>query len=144
MKHSTRGRNASKASPSPMYNCRATWLQLRGRGRGEGEETQGTNWQLKSLLMGFMFTTSIERKPLFAFGPKMTPSSSSSSSSNYTAKRKAKKDRRRGRRAEGGAGEGKEITSITALIFPLATVNKEKMKGKEASELRTACSHLLY
>lgn len=94
--------------------------------------------------MGFMFTTSIERKPLFAFGPKMTPSSSSSSSSNYTAKRKAKKDRRRGRRAEGGAGEGKEITSITALIFPLATVNEEKMKGKEASELRTACSHLLY
>lgn len=91
--------------------------------------------------MGFMFTTSIERKPLFAFGPKMTPSSSSSSSSNYTAKRKAKKDRRR---AEGGAGEGKEITSITALIFPLATVNEEKMKGKEASELQTACSHLLY
>lgn len=95
----------------------------RERERVEGEEGDGTNWQLKSLLMGFMFTTSIERKPLFAFGPKMTPSSSSSS--NYTAKRKAKKERRR-RRAAGEAGVGKEITSITALIFRWQLSTRER------------------
>lgn len=99
------------------------------RERGEGEEGDGTNWQLKSLLMGFMFTTSIERKPLFAFGPKMTPSSSSSSS-NYTAKRKAKKKEKKKKSRRGSRSRQRNYLNYCAN-FSLATVNKGKMKGKQ-------------
>lgn len=65
-------------------------------------------------------------------------------------------------RGEGGgeeAGEGKEITSITALIFRWQLSTEKGQTGGEkeeegggrggggaavGSELRTACSHLLY
>lgn len=69
--------------------------------------------------------------------------------------------RKREKKGEGGgeeAGEGKEITSITALIFRWQLSTEKGQTGGEkeegggigrgegavGSELRTACSHLLY
>lgn len=119
-----------KGFPQPHVQLQGYLATTQRERERRGEAAWGTNWQLKSLLMGFMFTTSIERKPLFAFGPKMTPSSSSSSSSNYTAKRKVKKDRRRGRRAEGGSRRGQRNYLNYCANFSVGNCQRGKDEGE--------------
>lgn len=130
MKHSTRGRNASKASPSPMYNCRATWLQTRGRRERESRGRGGRRHKLAAQITSnglHVYNVNWE-KAAFRFRPKDDAQQQQLLELHSKAESEKREKKKKGSR--GSRGRQRNYLNYCAN-FSLATVNEGKMKGKQ-------------